>query len=109
MPPAVTIGWAIALLIVLIFAYRSGSRMINDPLRAGPHNADLYGSLLVFAHRSGGGVINEPLCAGPHNVGLYDSPYQHYPRYEGRRAVNWDGDGRCQASCGQSPCTVWCR
>lgn len=51
----------------------------------------------------------EKLCGGPHNIGLYDAPYEHYPRYEGRGALWWDGDRRCQASCSQSPCTIWCR
>jgi hypothetical protein len=49
------------------------------------------------------------MCSGPHNVGLYDAPYEHYPRYEGRGATWWDGDRRCMTSCGQSPCTIWCR
>jgi len=47
-------------------------------------------------------------CSGPHNIGLYDYPYK-YPSYEGRSAIRWDGDRRCVAYCGQSPCTIWCR
>lgn len=68
--------------------------------------------LLMFALAGpgrGGGPARAQLCSGPHNVGLYDSPYEHYPRYEGRGAAWWDGPRRCMSSCSQSPCTVWCR
>lgn len=47
--------------------------------------------------------------AGPNNLGLYDRPYEDYPYYEGRAETAWDGDRRCVAYCGQSPCTIWCR
>ena len=55
---------------------------------------------------------SDPFCPGPNcpgnNLGLYDHPY-FYPVFEGRAAVQWDGDRRCTANCQQSPCVVWCR
>ncbi len=65
--------------------------------------------LLMGCLGAGQSPARDGLCSGPHNIGLYDSPYEHYPRYEGRGATWWDGDRRCMASCGQSPCTIWCR
>lgn len=45
---------------------------------------------------------------GPYNMQLYETPY-HYPFYEARESLVWDGASGCTASCEKSPCTIWCR
>ena len=86
---AILTALLVALLLVIAWHARSGKKAT----RTTPNGFRNFG----------------PARAGPYNIGLYDRPYEDYPFYEGRAETAWDGDRRCAAYCGQSPCTIWCR